>query len=222
MKKLNILATLLMMSAVAAQAQTVIFSCDFEEGMPSDFATYDLDGNEPSRSMRSYGLVDGVAWAAFTDEDEVNTAAYSGSWYKTPGQSNDWMVTPLIKVEDSRDILSWRARALDVAHPDGYAVYISTEGNTPAHFTDAPVFTVSGEGSEWQQYALSLANWVGREIYIAFVNNSTNCNILAIDDINVFAYEHSFTFTNTTPEAISTPGVVYVSGEITSSGFMPV
>ena len=222
MKKINILATMLLVATVATQAQTVIFSCDFEEGMPSTFATYDLDGNEPSRSMRSYGLAEGVAWSAFSDDDEANTAAYSGSWYKTPGTSNDWMVTPIIRVNDSRDILSWRARSLDVAHPDGYAVYISTQGNAPAHFTDAPVFTVSGEGSEWQQHALSLADWVGKDIYVAFVNNSTNCNILAIDDINVFAYEHSFAFTNTTPEAISTPGAVYVSGEITSSGFMPV
>ena len=79
MKKINILASLLMGMAVASQAQTVVFSCDFEEGMPSNFATYDLDGNEPSRSMKSYGITEGVAWAAYTDEVDGNTAAYSGS-----------------------------------------------------------------------------------------------------------------------------------------------
>ena len=222
MKKINILTALLLGMTVASQAQTVVFSCDFEEGMPSGFATYDLDGNEPSRSMKSYGITEGVAWAAYTDESENNTAAYSGSWYKTPGQSNDWLVTPAIKVDDIRNILSWRAYALDAAHPDGYAVYVSTQGNTPADFVDAPILQVAAESNRWYQYAISLADWVGEDIYVAFVNNSTNCNILAIDDINVFAYEHSFTFTNTTPEAIATPGAVYVSGEITSSGFMPV
>lgn len=222
MKKINILATLLMCVAIASQAQTIVFSCDFEKGMPSDFATYDLDGNEPSRSMKSYGITEGVAWAAYTDEVDNNTAAYSGSWYKTPGQSNDWLVTPAIKVDDVRNILSWRAYALDMSHPDGYAVYISTKGNTPEDFSDAPVYEVAAESNQWQQHAVSLAEWVGKDIYVAFVNNSTNCNILAVDDINVFAYEHSFTFTNTTPEAIAIPGAVYVSGEITSSGFMPV
>lgn len=222
MRKINILLALLACTAMVSQAQTIVFSCDFEEGIPSDFATYDVDGNEPSRSMKSYGLNEGVAWAAYTDEVENNTAAYSGSWYKTPGQSNDWLVTPAIKVDDIRNILSWRAYALDATHPDGYAVYISTLGNTPEHFVDAPAYEVGGESSQWQQHAISLASWVGKDIYVAFVNNSTNCNMLAVDDINVFAYEHSFTFTNTTPEAISAPGTVNVSGEITSSGFMPV
>ena len=222
MKKINILASLLMGMAVASQAQTVVFSCDFEEGMPSNFATYDLDGNEPSRSMKSYGITEGVAWAAYTDEVDGNTAAYSGSWYKTPGESNDWLVTPAIKVDDIRNILSWRACALDVAHPDGYAVYISTEGNTPEAFVEAPIVEVAAESNQWKRYAISLAEWVGKDVYVAFVNKSYNCNILAIDDIQVFAYEHSFTFTNTTPEAIANPGAVYVSGEITSSGFMPV
>ncbi len=222
MKRINILATLLIWVAVATQAQTILFSCDFEEGIPATFATYDMDGNAPSRSMKSYGLTDGVAWAAYTDTIENNTAAYSGSWYKTPGQSNDWMVTSAIRVEDVRNILSWNTRALSTTHPDGYAVYISTQGNTPSDFVDAPVYVVDAERGQWQQHAISLADWVGEEIYIAFVNNSTNCNILALDDINIFSYEHSFVVTNTTPNAIATPQAVYVSGEITSSGFMPV
>ena len=222
MKKINILATLLVGMTLGVHAQKVVFSCDFEEGMPSTFVTYDIDENEPSRSMKSYGLSEGVAWAAYTDTIENNTAAYSGSWYKTPAQANDWMVTSAIRVEDVRNILSWRAMALDVNHPDGYAVYISTVGNTPADFTEAPVYVVTAENSQWQQHALSLARWVGQDIYIAFVNNSNNCNILAIDDINVFSYQHSFIFTNTTPEAITAPGIVNVSGEIASSGFMPI
>lgn len=219
MKKIYIVAAILS-AVITMQAQKVVFSCDFEEGMPTTFATYDLDGNEPSRSMRSYGLTEGVAWAAYKEND--NTAAYSGSWYKTPGTSNDWMVTSAIRVEDVRNILSWRAYALDAKHPDGYNVYISTTGNTPEHFDAEPVYTVTAEEGEWQQHAVSLADYVGKDIYIAFVNKSTNCNILAIDDINVFAYEHSFNFVNTTPEAISSPGVVHVTGEIASSGFLPV
>lgn len=219
MKKIYIIAAL-SLAATAMQAQKVVFSCDFEEGMPSTFATYDLDGNEPSRSMKSYGLTEGVAWAAFNDGE--NTALYSGSWYKIPGTSNDWMVTSPIRVEDVRNILSWRAYALDAKHPDGYSVYISTTGNHPEDFVDSPVYTVAAESGQWQQHAVSLADYVGRDIYVAFVNNSTNCNILAIDDINVFAYDHSFNFTNTTPEAISSPGIVHVTGEISSSGFLPV
>lgn len=220
MNKIYILATLLAASVAAVQADNEVFSCDFEEGMPAEFTTYDLDGNAPSRSMKSYGIGEGVGWAAYTDGD--NTAAYSGSWYVEPAQSNDWLVTPVIKVEDVRNILSWRAYALDATHPDGYAVYVSETGNKPENFVDEPIYTVVAESGEWQYHYVSLDLWAGKDIYIAFVNNSTNCNILALDDITVFSHEHSFVFENTTPEAVSTQGVVHVTGQIASSGFMPV
>lgn len=222
MNKSCILAVLMLSAVATVQAQNIVFSCDFEEGMPNEFACYDLDGNTPSRSMKSYGLTDGVAWAAYTDTLTDNTAAYSGSWYKTPAQSNDWLVTSAIAVDDVRNILSWKTYALDANHPDGYAVYVSEVGNKPENFIDEPVYVVAAEKNEWQQHYVSLAPWVGKSVYVAFVNNSTNCNILALDDISVYSYEHSFVFNNTTPEAITTPGVVHVTGEIKSSGFMPV
>lgn len=222
MNKSCILAVLMLSAVATVQAQNIVFSCDFEEGMPNKFACYDLDGNTPSRSMKSYGLTDGVAWAAYTDTLTDNTAAYSGSWYKTPAQSNDWLVTSAIAVDDVRNILSWKTYALDANHPDGYAVYVSEVGNKPENFIDEPVYVVAAEKNEWQQHYVSLAPWVGKSVYVAFVNNSTNCNILALDDISVYSYEHSFVFNNTTPEAITAPGVVHVTGEIKSSGFMPV
>lgn len=222
MKRICISAVLMLAVVVTVQAQNIVFSCDFEDGMPSEFACYDLDGNTPSRSMKSYGLTDGVAWTAYTDTVADNTFVCSGSWYKTPAQSNDWLVTSAIAVGDVRNILSWRAYALDAKHPDGYAVYISETGNKPENFVGEPIYTVSAESAEWQQHYVSLSQWAGKSVYVAFVNNSTNCNILAIDDVSVYSYEHSFVFTNTTPEAVTTPGVVHVTGEIKSSGFMPV
>ncbi len=215
-----IIAAMLAAASMTTYAQKIVFSCDFEEGMPSAFTQYDRDGNAPSRSMKSYGITENVAWAVYDDGD--NSAVYSGSWYKTPGQSNDWLVTGAIHVDDIRNILQWRAYALDANHPDGYKVYVSTTGNTPEHFTDEPVYIVSRENAQWTAHALSLAQWEGQDVYVAFVNDSYNCNILAIDDINVFSYEHTFNFTNTTPQAVAKPGIVHVSGEITSSGFMPV
>ena len=178
MNKRYIFATLMLLVTTTIFAQTISYSCDFEAGIPAGYVTHDLDANEPSRSMKSYGITLGAGWAASTDETN-NTAVYSGSWYKTPAQSNDWLVTEAIRVNDVREILSWRACALDVAHPDGYKVYIGTSGQQPSDFTTNPVYVVEGEQSQWQQHVLSLAPWVGQDIYIAFVNDSYNCNILA-------------------------------------------
>lgn len=222
MKKSYLISILSAWVTCTLQAQDTLFICDFESGIPETFARYDRDGNEPSRSMKRYGLENGVAWAAHAEEGTKNTVAYSGSWYKEAAQSDDWLVTPAIHVADVRAILSWQACAIDAEHPDGYSVYISDKGNRPEDFTDAPLLTIPAEMPAWQERFLPLEAYAGKDIYVAFVNNSTNCNLLMVDNIAVTTREHTFKFTNLTPEAITKAGGVKVTGSITSSGFLPV
>jgi len=222
MKKSYLISILSAWVTCTLQAQDTLFICDFESGIPETFARYDRDGNEPSRSMKRYGLENGVAWAAHAEEGTKNTVAYSGSWYKEAAQSDDWLVTPAIHVADVRAILSWQACAIDAEHPDGYCVYISDKGNRPEDFTDAPLLTIPAEMPAWQERFLPLEAYAGKDIYVAFVNNSTNCNLLMVDNIAVTTREHTFKFTNLTPEAITKAGGVKVTGTITSSGFLPV
>lgn len=222
MKKSYLISILSAWVTCTLQAQDTLFICDFESGIPETFARYDRDGNEPSRSMKRYGLENGVAWASHAEEGTKNTVAYSGSWYKEAAQSDDWLVTPAIHVADVRAILSWQACAIDAEHPDGYSVYISDKGNRPEDFTDAPLLTIPAEMPAWQERFLPLEAYAGKDIYVAFVNNSTNCNLLMVDNIAVTTREHTFKFTNLTPEAITKAGGVKVTGTITSSGFLPV
>lgn len=222
MKKSYILSGLLLWATLTMEAQDTLFVCNFENGIPETFSCHDRDGNEPSRSMKRYGLEKGTAWAAYAEEGTQNTAAYSGSWYKEVAQSDDWMITPAILVTDARAILSWRACAIDAEHPDGYSIYITDKGNRPEDFAEAPVLTVPAEAATWQEHFLPLEAYAGKEIYVAFVNNSTNCNLLMVDDIVVQTHEHTFRFTNLTPEAVTTAGGVKVTGTLTSSGFLPV
>lgn len=221
MNKSYIISGLLLLATLALQAQDTLFVCNFESGLPESFATYDRDGNEPSRSMKRYGLEVGKAWVSYA-ESETNNVAVSGSWYKEVSQSDDWLVTPAIHVADVRAILSWRACALDSEHPDGYKVYISDKGNRPEDFTDEPVFAVDAESAVWKEHFLSLEAYAGKNVYVAFVNNSINCNLLMLDDVTVQTREHTFLFTNLTPEAVTSEGGVKVTGTITSSGFLPV
>lgn len=224
-RKILLIGGMAIVATGLSQAQIVNFSCDFEQGIPSTFATYDRDGNEPSRSMKKYGFENGIAWVGYTinpDTEKQNGMACSGSWYTEPATSDDWLVTPAIYVDSKYNILSWRAYAMDAEHRDGYAVYVSETGNTPEDFTAEAVFITENESPQWTTHSLPLDKWEGKEVYIAFVNNSENCNILAIDDINVFSYDHTFAVQNLTPKAIASPGSVNVSGVVSSSGFMPV
>ena len=149
MKTLNrsiIVGSMLLAAAGSIQAQNVAFSCDFEQGIPETFATFDRDGNDPSRSMKKYGFENGIAWVGYTIEpgtDKQNGMACSGSWYTNPATSDDWLITPAIAIDSKYNILSWRAYAMDAEHRDGYAVYISTSGNTPDDFTQEAIFSTA-------------------------------------------------------------------------------
>lgn len=185
----NVLAMAAMMSASLVAASSAAapreLSCDFSQGIPSDFILVDADGNELSTDVRKFGFSQGDAWVPFLIAEEDNAVASSTSWYANPGTSSDWMILPPLEVADGAS-LSWRAKAVDRRFRDGYAVYVSdASAVTPdAFLSSAPLFLVTAEEAEWTTHDISLDAYAGREVRIAFVNNSTDCSRLFIDDIS--------------------------------------
>ncbi len=170
-----------------ASAQSY-FSCSFEEGTLKDFITVDRDGLTPSADMASYGFSVGKGWIAAIPSGETNTAACSTSWYSPAGTADDWLITPSITLPaDQADIvLRWRAKASDKRHRDGYAVYLTVgEAISPEEFTSQPILSVEEEESVWTERKVSLAEYQGQTITLAWVNNSTDKSRLYIDDIYV-------------------------------------
>lgn len=199
-----------------AMAQQSFFSCDFENGIPAEMALYDRDGNEPSAEMKELGFAVGTPWIA-VDLEEGGKAASSTSWYRKAGQSDDWMVTPAIDIASTEAVLRWRAKATDKEYRDGYAVYISTQGNTPDKFdTSAPLFSVRSENAAWNAREVSLAQYAGKKIYIAFVNNTRDRSRLLIDDIYA-GVPSVLEIHSILPRVINTPGRLDLIGEITNT-----
>ncbi|MDE5793488.1 MAG: choice-of-anchor J domain-containing protein [Muribaculaceae bacterium] len=155
----------------------------FSEGLPRDFIYFDNDQNTPSSSMKKLGFDVGVPWVCFWIEDEDNYVACSTSWYKPTGKSDDWMILHPISVEQGAT-LKWRAMASDSKNRDGYAIYVSSEGSDIQKFDiENPLFVIAEEETEWVSHSIDLSAFVGKEIWIAFVNNSDNKSRLFIDDI---------------------------------------
>lgn len=171
------------MCCMGLQAQNTYFVEHFTEGIPSSFALYDMDGNEPSVDMANLGFAVGVPWICVTEGEDNNAVAASTSWYKKAGTSNDWMVTSPFEVSDAKAVLTWRARATDADYRDGYKVYVSTTGNTVDDFGSEPVFSVSKENVAWTEREVSLADYVGKTIWVAFVNTTKDRSMLYVDDI---------------------------------------
>lgn len=212
MKK--ILLSLLVCISFYGNAQTY-FSDNFNNGL-GNFTTYDVDGLVPASNVSSYfgTTAPYKAWTILSSEG--NLAAFSTSSYSPSGTSNDWLVTTLpVYIQSAQASLIWKARSFSSSLLDGYKVYISTTGNKVSNFSSAPVLTVSAENFGWTTRTFNLSSFVGQNIYIAFVNNSTAKYILGIDDI--FVGVTSFSVVDNTSQYVYS-STSKVNGSIFNTG----
>lgn len=213
MKKLLLL--FLLFPAIYLNAQGVIYySWDFSNPHSLDeFTLIDSDNLKPNSKVKSYGFTEGTAWIRHTLEEESNNAVImSTSCYSPKGKASDWLITPQLDITSPKTVLSWKARNMDADMKDGYNVYISTKGNKIEDFDPNPLFSTSAENDEWIERKISLSEYNGQKIYLAFVNLSDDKYILCIDDIQVRQGEN-YELTITTPERLS-----FDTSEVTIQG----
>lgn len=210
MKKcLYILVGILILSTnLFADNHMVYYSESFAKNMPEEIAIYDEDGQKIYFTMIQAGFDQGDAWKCLRESGTENYYAASTSKYKVADgeslkPSDDWLVLPKTRIFDNNAVLKWRANSIsdDSNKGDTYHIFISTSGNKPENFTSQPIFSVEEETiNNWTNHYVSLEEYAGQEIYIAFVNRSSDCEILAIDDIEVSGGKGSYEIINTTPD----------------------
>ncbi len=171
------------------------FSCDFNDGMPEEFALYDLDGQTPHFSMTQAGLEKDKAWTVVREENTTPSNFYAGSGSKhkyattttEKVAADNWMISPAIWIRGKGATLSWDGKSFgETKKTSSYKVLVSTKGNAPEDFTEAAIKTVENESAtKWTHYEVSLEQFKGKQIYIAFVNNSLDKEILGIDNLAV-------------------------------------
>ena len=167
--------------------------CGFSDGIPGDFTLTDVDARDLHFTMVQLGFGDKDSWTTLREEGTENYYAGSASRFKTakgeePQPAEDWMVTSPVWVRASDARLMWRGMSVNDRNSkvSSYEVLVSAKGSAPEDFVNAPV-VYSGEEKihEWTSHEVSLSEYVGQRVYIAFVNRSTESDVLAIDDILV-------------------------------------
>lgn len=195
MKKLFTLALITILAVGAATAQTVLVDYDFNDGNKAGISIYDVDNLTPTSFMQSIGFTAGTTWILIKDTNE-STDMFLGSTsqYLPAGQANDWLVLPATLISSKGFVLEWKSQAFMASKRDGLKVFISTEGGLPEDFLTTPVWEIDEEEigktedyfeGEFISHSLSLDEYVGKNIYIAFVNQSYDKSLLCIDDIKV-------------------------------------
>lgn len=193
------------MSMQAQSDEVVLHECNFNEGIPTDYATYDLDGQTHHYTMVQSGLDTGNPWTALRERgNATNFFAAGTSKYKVAkGEeaqpANDWLVTPGMRVLTAEAKISWRAQSLceNTMKGDTYEIRVSTTGNRPEDFVDAPILTIETENiNQWTERSADLGKYAGQYIYIAFVNRTHMGEILAIDDVRVTCSQGAYEVVN--------------------------
>lgn len=174
----------------AVNAQTVIWSDDFNDEDISDWTLYDEDG-------------DGNEWLVVQIQDDqgnpVNTPVLrSFSWVNPSAVNPDnWAVSPAIDLSNysGEVILKWEVSAADAAYSDeNYSVYVATSNQVAdleaSDLTFNEVVTDNGPGGSENFYekTLDISSLAGEVVYVAFRHHDVSDEFsIEIDNVSVEA-----------------------------------
>lgn len=178
----TILVSAVMGIALSAKAQEVYLQANFDGGIPSDFLLVDWDQNPVSQSYYMNADING-AWVANPIDRGDNQAAFSFSRTMYDFSVDNWMITPQIHIGSEEAYLRWDAKSVHHEFRESYKVLVSTTTNDIGSFQE--LLSVDEEEYFWKTRVLSLADYVGQDIYLAFECVSRNKFILAIDNLLV-------------------------------------
>lgn len=228
MKK-QLLALAVLTAGIAnAQTWSENFNTATTPNLPATWSQNNVDGLTPATAIASYSFGTN-AWVTknlSTSTDPLNVAhgkvAASTSYYTPAGISNDWLITPSFSVPVN-GVITWEANAPDASFQDGYLVKISTTGTTVANFSTT-LLTVPAENSTWTSRSVNLNAYAGQTVYIAFVNNSNDMDILWLDNVQVLVpASNDVKLSSVAPTGQASWGAISstktISGVITNNGY---
>lgn len=193
-----------------------LFSDDFNDPSNSmvKYLLYEGDNNKPSSAMQDLGFdADNSPWLFVIREDESSSdyCAGSTSIYNPTGKSDDWMAIPRLSIENADYYLSFDVQSYYKSKADRLKVLVLEDDAVYSNFTKelydkfkangkvlydeqlTPGESEEGLSGDWTHVEKSLAEYAGKNIYIAFVNENDNQSMIFLDNLKVY-YKSDFNF----------------------------
>lgn len=184
--------------------ENVLFEDDFTQGV-ANFLVLDNDHNTPSSASEAIGFTSAeYGWAPVKSSTSASDmAAASTSMYTPAGQSDDWMVIPLLNIPDQLCKLTFQSQSYHKSATDRLKVYVWESNNYYNSLTAAIVEQMRTEGKlvydevqspgadeetlegDWRDNSISLKDFAGKNVYIAFVNDNNNQSAVFVDNVQV-------------------------------------
>lgn len=210
----SILAVLM---GASLSAQEVCLDIDFTQGIPSKF-TLICNDEMPVNGAGFKNIFPKMQWFVEAAECADGMAVFSTSRRTFDLPTDNWLITPELSLPSENIWLKWTARSIHNHLRDGYKVMISTESDVDLD-SFKELKTVEAEEYLWTEHILSLQEYAGQKVRIAFVHNSQNKFLLAIDDIFVGQpAEADFIVEDNTQRFAGNVATVSVTGKVMNSG----
>lgn len=220
------------------------FKCDFNDPNSAlgQFMQYEGDHNKPTDSMASLGFdADNTPWNFSLRDSEADGNYYAGShsMYSPAGQSDDWMVIRQLDIMNPDYYLTFLAQSFLKSKNDVLKVMV-WESDDVIYTLDAATFkkmkaeaktifekrlspgeTEATCKDEWENIEISLADFSGKKIYIAFVNQNADQSAIFLDDIEVLC-RGKFDLAIATDDVVVAQDEVVVKCAITNNHEDPI
>lgn len=183
-----------------------IYSEDFNNGV-GNMLLRDGDGNTPTDEMIGYDFLeasDSYAWVPVRDENSTDFAAASTSAYNPAGKSDDWMVTPQIDIPaDKKCLLEFDAQGFYSDKTDKLKVIVYADDEVYNYLNTEICNKMSEQGTvlmdervlpgesdtnlegDWTHYSFKLDKFMGKKVYVAFVNENEDQSLVIVDNVRV-------------------------------------
>ncbi|MCF0198549.1 MAG: hypothetical protein HUK02_04405 [Bacteroidaceae bacterium] len=202
MKHVTFLLLMLAIS-LSATAETVLLEEDFDTNYSKSFAyVIDHDALDPNQSIISLftSAATGNAqpwWVLRETKGASDAFMGSHSWYTQPGKSDDWLISVPVIIPSTGFELSFDAQSA-IIRKNGklsdLSLFILEEKPDPTNLPTTPTKvweqvpagdTPDVTTDEWTRYTYSLDAYAGKTIFICFVNQNYDCDLLCIDRVKV-------------------------------------
>lgn len=193
-----------------------LFADDFNDPSNSmvKYLLYEGDHNKPSSAMQDLGFdADNSPWLFVIRESESSSdyCAASTSIYNPTGKSDDWMSIPRLSIENADYYLSFDVQSYYKSKADRLKVLVLEDDAVYSNFTTELYEKFKANGKviydeqlspgeseedltgDWTHVEKSLAEYAGKNIYIAFVNENENQSMIFLDNLKVY-YKGDFNF----------------------------
>lgn len=191
------------------------WSQDFNSGIPKTFTVIDRDGAEVISANYKNVSTSGAWVAGRTDGYGYSAMSLSNTDNET--MQDNWLITEPIEISSENSYLRWEGRSIINHRQESYRVMISTSDDNPESFSE--LTTIDAESANWNTHLESLSEFVGQSVRIAFVCNSVDKFILAIDNIAVGELnDEKILVSDLTQRFCGDVGTVNINGHMINAG----